>query len=88
MREENQLYVIPELTTIATADNIRGLRKSVGDIPKLKDVLIQLKKDLAEIGIKEWEATIETHLTIGTSSVIPGGEAGIKTTLTFSGENK
>jgi hypothetical protein len=61
-----------------------GLRKRGGKIPKLKDILIQLQKDLADVGITKWEASIETHLTIGTGSIIPGGEAGIKTTLTFS----
>ena len=55
-------------------------------MPKLKEVIMALRKELAEVGIKEWEATIETHLTIGTSSIILGGEAGIKTIISFSGK--
>jgi hypothetical protein len=86
MDEEKIIYIIPEVTTFTTPEKVLGLRERKGKIPKLKDVLIQLQKDLAEVGINEWEAAIETHLTIGTGSIIPGGEAGIKTTLKFSGK--
>ena len=87
MVEEKIIYIIPEVTNFASPERVMGLRERGGKIPKLKDVLIQLKKDLSEVGITNWEASIETHLTIGTGSIIPGGEAGIKTTLMFSGKS-
>ena len=87
--EEIVLYITPEATTLATPENLEKytleLRKK-RKMPKLKEVILALQKELAEVGIKEWEATIETHLTIGTGSVIPGGEAGIKTAISFSGK--
>ncbi len=87
MAEEQTVYIVPETTTLTTPETKVKLIEEIRTkkkLPTLREVIASLKKDLEEAGLKEWEASIEAHITIGTGSVIPGGEAGIKTTLTFS----
>ena len=86
--EEIVLYVAPEATTLATPENLEQFTmelRTKKKIPTLKEALTALKKDLAEVGIEKWEATIEAYITVGTGKIIPGVEAGIKTIIIFSG---
>ena len=55
-------------------------------IPKLSDVLKTLKEALKEAGVTEWESTIETYLEVSSGTIIPGGKAGVKTTIKLSGK--
>jgi len=85
--EEQTVYIVPEATTLTTPETKVKLIEEIRTkkkLPTLREVIASLKKDLEEGGLKEWEASIEAHITVGTGSVVPGGEAGIKTTLTFS----
>jgi len=87
LAEEQTVYIVPETTTLTTPETKVKLIEEIRTkkkLPTLREVITSLKKNLEEAGLKEWEASIEAHITIGTGSVIPGGEAGIKTTLTFS----
>ena len=40
-------------------------RRTQKKIPTLKEVLLALKNDLAEVGIEKWEATIEAYIAVG-----------------------
>lgn len=85
--EEIELYVVPEKTSVypyeITEAFISELKRDK-KIPKLSDVLKKLKETLEAAGITEWESTIETYLEVSSGSILPGGKAGIKTTIRLS----
>jgi hypothetical protein len=88
-----ELYIIPEMTSFHATDTTRMAAQELlinelaqgKKIPKLSDVLKKLKETLKAAGITEWESTIETYLEV-TSGSLPGGKAGIKTTIKLSGK--
>lgn len=90
--EKIELYVIPEMTSIHGTDTERMRAhqllldelKRDKKIPRLSDVLKKLKEALEAAGITEWESTIETFIEISSGSILPGGKAGIKTTIKLS----
>jgi len=89
-----ELYIIPEMTSFHATDGERMAAhqllmnelKQDKKIPKLSDVLKKLKESLVAAGITEWESTIETYLEVSSGSILPGGKAGVKTTIKISGK--
>jgi hypothetical protein len=57
-----------------------------GKLPTLQEVVSAIQKDLIAAGVSEWSATIELEVKVGTGSIIPGGSAGIKTTVNIKGK--
>lgn len=53
MEDVKNMYVIPEITPLATSGKTSLVEATKGKIPKLKDVLIKLRKDLDDVGITE-----------------------------------
>jgi hypothetical protein len=84
--DETKVYVISGYTTLETP---RGPKKGLpgaDKLPTLKEIVSAVQEDLAAAGVNEWSATIETEIKVGTGAVIPGGSAGIKTTVTIKGK--
>jgi hypothetical protein len=87
--EKLELHVVPDRTSIYSGpldeDFLESLREEK-KLPTLPDLLKKLKEDLEAAGIKEWETTIETYLEVSSGTILPGGKAGIKTTIKLSGK--
>jgi len=82
--EKIELYVVPDKTSVYpfTIDEAFIAKlKEEKKLPKLSELLKKLKEDLEAAGIKEWETTIETYLEVSSGTILPGGKAGIKTTI-------
>ena len=81
----NNLFVVPTgVHAPLSDDQIKGLAGKKP--PTLKDLVLAVKDSLKEAGVETWEASIEVWLEAGTGSLIPGGNAGVKTTLKISGK--
>jgi len=68
----------------SNVDNLDLLKKR--KLPTLKEVVSAIYEDMNNAGVSEWSATIELELKVGTGSIIPGGSAGIKTTVNIKGK--
>jgi hypothetical protein len=75
-----------EVSTSHTFQDIKLAPAKQGKLPTLQEVVSAIQKDLTAAGVSEWSATIELEIKVGTGSIIPGGSAGIKTTVNIKGK--
>lgn len=52
-------------------------------IPTLHEAVSAVQKELDEVGVNDWSATIELDVAIGTGVIVPGASATVKTTVTI-----
>jgi hypothetical protein len=82
--EELKVYVVSGYTKSQLADeHDKGL---LGKIPTLHEAVSAVQKELAEVGVSEWSATLELDVEIGTGVILPGGKTSIKTTVNIKGK--
>jgi len=76
-------YTLEDLG-ITVPKDIQEIKLTKPKLPRLPELINKLQEDLRTARITNWEATIETYLEVSSGSILPGGKAGIKTTLKLS----
>ncbi|HEY9205780.1 MAG TPA: hypothetical protein VIO58_07635 [Candidatus Methanoperedens sp.] len=78
-----ELYISPEKKQemkVAT----RGTKEEAERLYKLTEIVRQIKEDLEETGLPEWEVSLKGYIEASSGGVLPGGKAGFEATITIS----